>query len=289
MILVHSWGVAGSIRDAGRVGRAAFGAPRGGAVDSWSLALANRLVGNAEDAVAFESSGGLDIEVVGSAAMVAVTGAQADMVVRDGPPLGWGNPQALPQGARLRIGRLRTGARVYLAVRGGLAPGIDGQSDGRSDGQSGVRSGVRSGAELVVGDDPGTEVAGIAASPLPEPDRVTIWPGPRRNWFGRDAWRLLCSAEFVVSPASDRVGVRLSGPLLQRVVHHELPSEGVVEGAVQVPSDGHPIVMLADHPTTGGYPVIAVVDPRHVRHIAQLAPGDVVRFRAAVPPPEHSV
>jgi biotin-dependent carboxylase-like uncharacterized protein len=276
MIVVHSWGVAGSIRDAGRVGRAAWGAPRGGAVDSWSLALANRLVGNAEDAAAFESSGGLDIEVVGAAALVAVTGAQADMVVRDGPPLGWGSPQALPQGARLRIGRLRAGARVYLGVRGGLTSGIDGQPE--------ARSGMRSGAVIFVGDDPGTEVAGIAASPLPTPDRLTIWPGPRCDWFDRTAWQELCAADFVVSPASDRVGVRLSGPLLQRVVHHELPSEGVVEGAVQVPSDGHPIVMLADHPTTGGYPVIAVVDPRHVHHIAQLAPGDVVRFKAASQP-----
>jgi allophanate hydrolase subunit 2 len=82
-----------------------------------------------------------------------------------------------------------------------------------------------------------------------------------------------------VSPDSDRVGARLSGPALVRSRHEELPSEGLVEGAIQVPPDGQPIVMLADHPTTGGYPVIAVVDPADLRHVAQAAPGTTLRFR----------
>jgi len=82
-----------------------------------------------------------------------------------------------------------------------------------------------------------------------------------------------------VLPASNRIGVRLSGVALERSVTHELPSEGIVEGAVQVPNDGQPLVFLADHPTTGGYPVIAVVDPAEIGRIAQARPGDTLRFR----------
>lgn len=271
MIVVHHWGIAGSVRDAGLPGRAVWGAPRGGAVDAWSLALANRLVGNPESASGFESSGGLDVEVIEEAALVSITGARADISVRDGPPVGWGTAVALVPGARLRIGRLHDGARVYVAVRGGLGT-------------------VGSGGDVVrVGPDPGTDVATVAAVPVPPPDRLKIWPGPRLDWFERSAWQRLCAAEFRVSAMSDRVGVRLRGPRFARIVATELPSEGVVEGAIQVPPDGDPIVMLADHPTTGGYPVIAVVDRAHLRHVAQLVAGATVRFSAPFPPPDHSV
>lgn len=276
MIRVQTWGVAGSIRDGGRPGRAALGAPRGGAADAWSLRLANRLVGNGESDAGIESSGGLEVEVVDVAVLVAVTGAQADMSVRDGPPLAWGSPTVLPAGARLRIGRLRDGARTYLAVRGALASH---STDGGTDGES----------TLVVGRDPATPTATQQAVPLPSPDRLTIWPGPRRDWFDESAWLALCSGEFRVAASSDRVGVRLAGARLARRTDGELASEGIVEGAIQVPPDGDPIVMLADHPTTGGYPVIAVVDPAHLRHVAQLAAGHTIRFRAAPDAPDRAV
>ena len=89
----------------------------------------------------------------------------------------------------------------------------------------------------------------------------------------------MTSTDWTVA-SSSRVGVRLSGPLLARAAHDELPSEGLVTGAVQVPPDGQPVVMLADHPTTGGYPVIAVVDDADVGRLAQRPPGTTVRFRA---------
>jgi biotin-dependent carboxylase-like uncharacterized protein len=263
MIVVHSWGVAGSIRDGGTTGRAAWGVPRGGAVDTWSHALGNRLVGNAESAAGFESSGGLDIEILRSHALVTITGATCDLTVHGGPAVGWGTPTLLPSGARLRIGRLRDGARVYLAVRGGV----------------GIESASSTDVVCIGADAPGPPAA-VSAVPLPLPDRMAVWPGPRRDWFDPAAWSVLCSAEFVVSPMSDRVGVRMRGPELRRTVTSELPSEGLVEGSVQVPPDGDPIVMLADHPTTGGYPVIGVIDPAHLRYIAQLAAGATVRFRA---------
>ena len=262
MIRVTSWGVAGSVVDGGVPGRAWLGAARGGAVDRSSLALANRLVGNVEQAAAFESSGGLAI-TVDTATMVALTGAVAELVVTGGPPVGWGSPVALPAGATLRIARLSEGARNYLAVRGGVV-GAD--------------------SHWAAGDDPGTPAAEHAAPRRPPATEIVVWPGPRVDWFSDDAWTQLCSGTFTVTTTSP-VGTRLSGPRLERSRHDELPSEGMVEGAVQVPPDGQPIVMLSGHPATGGYPVIAVVDPAYVAHVAQAAPGTELRFRSSSPRP----
>ena len=192
-----------------------------------------------------------------SAAMIAVTGAQAD-IRSTGPPVGWGAPVSMPGGTTVHIGRVRDGARTYVAIRGGVMA-----SDGR----------------LRVGPDPGLPAAAEVAVPRPRLDVVDVWPGPRRNWFTEEAWSSLVSSTFTVAPDSNRVGVRLGGPSLDRLERRELPSEGLIEGAIQVPPNGQPIIMLADHPTTGGYPVIAVVEPAHLTHVAQLASGHTIRFR----------
>ena len=241
---VVSWGIAGSMVDAGRPGRAWLGVSRGGAVDREALALANRIVGNDTGAEGFETSGGLQLRALRTV-MVAVTGAVADLDVRGGPPVGWGSPVVLPAGAELRVGRLREGARTYVAVRTDDATGT-----------------------------PATE---------PVPHRppagvVRVWPGPRLDWFAAGAWDQLLASPYTVA-ATSRVGVRLDGPPLVRARTDELPSEGLVEGAVQVPPDGLPMIMLADHPTTGGYPVIAVLDRADLAAAAQAAPGSPLRFR----------
>lgn len=259
-------GVAGGIRDGGRPGRAHLGSSRGGAVDLDALHLVNRLLGNPAGAAALETSGGLIIRLTQDA-VVAVSGSQADLHVVGGSPLGWGTPAALPAGAMVRIGRLVGGARVYLGVRGGL---VD-----------------RTGSLVTIGPDPGRALSSASAVPRSDEDGVVIWPGPRLDWFSGSACDLLVSTSWEVRPDSDRVGVRLSGPPLERRRHDELPSEGLVEGAIQVPPDGQPIVMLADHPTTGGYPVIAVVDPSQIGRIAQGRPGGRVCFRWAATRPRR--
>jgi allophanate hydrolase subunit 2 len=259
MIHVRSWGIGGRVVGPGTPGRAWLGASRGGAVDLASFTLANRLVGNPESARSFESSGGLHF-TVDSPTMVVVTGAIVEMSVTHGPPLGWGNPVALPAGAEVRITRLLDGARAYVAVRGGLVPDGD---------------------DLRVGPDPQSPAADHIAPRRTPATEIRVWPGPRLDWFTDDAWSTLTSQEFVVTTTS-AVGTRLDGPLLERRRLDELPSEGLVEGAVQVPPDGHPIVMLAGHPTTGGYPVIAVVDPADIGAVAQAAPGSAIRFTAVM-------
>lgn len=245
MITVQSWGIAGGLVDGGRTGQMWLGKSRGGAVDLDSLILANRLVGNATSAPAYESSGGLTLQFDATTA-IAITGAVADISVSAGPSVGWGSVAVLPAGCTLRVGRVFDGARVYVAIRS---------------------------ADAV--EQPITE-----SLPRSSPaTTVGVWPGPRADWFADDAWATLCSSAFVVADTS-RVGARLSGPALERAFHRDLPSEGLVEGAVQVPPDGQPIVMLADHPTTGGYPVIGVVDPADIHHIAQAAVGTELRLTA---------
>ena len=258
MITVESWGIAGSVLGGGHAGRAWLGQSRGGALDRAALALANRLVGNAEDGAGVETSGGL-VLALHQAAMVAITGALADVVVSGGPAVGWGSPVVLPAGSRLRIGRLLDGARCYVAVRGG----VHGAGD-----------------ELIVGPDPAVPAATEGAPRRPLQTTLRVWPGPRRDWFTASAWSTLLSTPFTVTTTS-RVGVRLAGAPLVPLRHQQLPSEGLLEGAVQVPPDGHPILMLADHPTTGGYPVIAVIDDADVGHAAQAPLGSTLRFAAA--------
>lgn len=258
MITVTSWGIAGSVVGPGTVGRAWLGQSRGGAVDLAGAALANRLVGNDTGSRCLETSGGLIVRAE-RAIMVAVAGAGAEVVVTNGPPVGWGSPVVLPAGAVLQVRRVHDGARAYVAVRGGL------------DGDP---------AALQVGDDPGRSAATHPASPQPRTHTVRVWPGPRLDWAAADAWRTLLASTFTVVDTS-RVGVRLEGPAIARAVMRELPSEGMVEGAIQLPPDGHPVVMLADHPTTGGYPVIAVVDPGAMSVVAQAAVGEPLRFVAA--------
>lgn len=258
MIGVRAWGVGGRVVDAGVPGRGWLGASRGGAVDLESYTLADRLLGNTSGTQQFETSGGLVVELT-APAMLVQTGAVVELAVDGGPPLGWGSPVVLPAGCTVRIGRLIDGARAYVAVRGGL---------------------VGAGARFAVGPDPQTPAAGHPAARRPPRTEIAVWPGPRVDWFDDDALRLLTNATYVVTTTSP-VGTRLAGPALTRAVQDELPSEGMVEGAVQVPPDGQPIVMLAGHPTTGGYPVIAVVDPADVAHLAQAAPGTEIRFRPA--------
>jgi allophanate hydrolase subunit 2 len=116
-----------------------------------------------------------------------------------------------------------------------------------------------------------------------EPTELRVIPGPRDDWFRPGALEVLCGASYVVTPASDRTGLRLDGPALPRARDDELPSEGVATGALQVPPGGQPILLLADHPVTGGYPVIAVVAAADVGLAAQLRPGARLRFTLSGP------
>ncbi|MHA3703764.1 5-oxoprolinase subunit C family protein [Jatrophihabitans sp. YIM 134969] len=271
-------GAGATVQDLGRTGHAAWGVGGGGAADRAGFRLAQRLVGTAEDAAAFEVLfGGFGLRTT-TGAWVAVTGAPVPVAV--GERVGrFDGPQWVPAGATLRLGRPSAGLRIYVAVRGGLDTEV--VLGSRSvDEASGMGRAVRAGDRFEVGRAVvGPLLVDLAAVRRADPTVLTGVLGPRDEWFTAAALEAFGTSEFTVEPESDRVGVRLSGPSLDRAVRRELLSEPTIRGAVEVPADGRPIVFGADHPTTCGYPVIAVLDPESVDALAQCRPGEVVRFR----------
>lgn len=276
------------IQDAGRPGQAAVGVPASGALDPVAAAGANRLVGNAPSSAVLEL-------LLGNARLratvptwLAVTGAAGALEIQ-GPggvrPAPWSAAFRLDAGEALAVGPAEYGVRYYLAARGGVGgPAILGSRS--FDTLSGLGPApLRDGDTVPVGGGGGRlgSVPPLDALPASAPPQgevtLHVLPGPRLDWFAPAAWDALRARPWTVTAEADRVGVRLDGPPLERVRDDELPSEGVATGALQVPPSGLPILFLADHPVTGGYPVVGVVRRADVRLAAQLRPGQAVRFR----------
>ncbi|GAB4056578.1 5-oxoprolinase subunit C family protein [Catellatospora paridis] len=281
MLEVLAPGPLATVQDLGRVGYAELGVTRSGALDAGALRLANRLVGNPESDAGIEFTYGGATLRAHTSVWCALTGAPAPLSV-DGRPAPYGVAFGLPAGARLEIGLPRHGIRSYLAVSGGVAvPPVLGSRS--TDTLSGIGPDpLRSGRVLPVGPVPigagGYGVDFVPASAPGEEIRLRVRLGPRGDWFS-DAGELLRHAYTVGQ--GDRIGVRLDGPPLARAVSGELPSEGLLAGAIQVPGDGRPLVFLADHPTTGGYPVVGVVHPADLGLLAQARPGTRVFFHGS--------
>ncbi|MFD5862138.1 5-oxoprolinase subunit C family protein [Streptomyces chartreusis] len=268
-----------TVQDLGRPGHAHLGVPRSGALDAPAAALVNRLVGNPPEAAVLETTlNGCTLRPR-SAVTVAVAGAPCRVTV-DGRPVAWGAPVHVPAGALLDVGAALSGVRGYVGVSGGVAvePVLGSRS---TDLLSGLGPPpLTDGAVLPLG-PPTRPHARVDVAPQPAPPTelvLRVTPGPREDWFTAAAVRAFTSRAYRVSAASNRIGLRTEGPALERALTRELPSEGVVLGSVQVPPDGRPVVFLADHPTTGGYPVIAVVRTADLPAAAQAVPGTPVRF-----------
>ncbi|PDP87894.1 allophanate hydrolase [Glycomyces fuscus] len=269
-----------TVQDAGRFGHADLGVGRSGAADTDSYALANRLLANPPGAAALEATlGGLRVRARGPVT-VAVTGAGVPLRV-DGRGAAVNTVLHLPDGAELAMGVPDRGLRSYLGVRGGVdVPPVLGSRS--TDVLAGLGPGLPvPGALLPVGPAPADfpNVDHAPAAPVGGPEAVLrVVLGPREDWFTEGAVRTLLSSAYEVTPRSDRVGARLSGPALERARSGELPSEGMVAGSLQVPPGGEPVLFLADHPVTGGYPVVAVVCSADLPGAAQARPGTRLRF-----------
>ena len=275
-------GPATTVQDLGRPGLARLGVGPSGAADIASLRLANRLVGNAEAAAGLEVPlGGLHVRA-SAPLFVAVTGAVGPVRVGE-RDAACNAVVALDAGEVLRLGPARAGLRTYLAVRGGIvvAPVLGSRSTDVLAGLGPPQ--LRAGDVLPVGEPP-AEVPLVDLAPVAAPPggdlQLGVLLGPRDDWSTPAAVRTFLSEPYVVTPDSNRVGMRLEGPPLERGRGGELPSEGVVSGAVQVPAGGSPVVFLADHPLTGGYPVVAVVVSADLPLAGQARPGQRLRFRA---------
>lgn len=298
-------GLLTSFQDLGRPGQAGQGVSASGAMDAGSLRAANRLVGNAAGSPALEITwGGFECLSQGDT-VVAVTGAALPLHLTDASGRRWPvtthQPLALCDGDRLSLGTPHQGVRSYLAVRGGfdVAPVLGSCA---TDTLAEVGPPLpRAGSRLPVRTPAGTAVVGrpeLAPPTLPAASdevELDVVLGPRTDWFTGEAVALLSRQAWRVTPQSNRVGLRLSGaqPLARRITA-ELPSEGACWGAIQVPPSGQPVLFLADHPLTGGYPVIGAVATHHLDRAGQIPVGATVRFRIVRPfsvtpptPPAH--
>ena len=274
-VIVLATGALTTVQDVGRPGQAALGVGRSGACDRVSYRLANRLVGNAEDAAVLEVTfGGLHLRADADV-MIATTGARCAGSAPHNAPF------YLRTSQELRLGPPDSGLRTYVAVRGGFAadPVLGSCS---TDLLSGLGP-----AEISVGDvldvgGPRFPAPSVDVAPIADPDggdvTVRVVPGPRRDWFTDESWDHLVGQAYTVTSDSNRVGLRLDGEPLQRTGSQELPSEGMVRGALQIPPTGKPVLFLADHPVTGGYPVIGYVQDDDVDRCGQLRPGQTVHF-----------
>lgn len=287
MIHVHRSGLLTTIQDLGRPGHAHLGVPHAGAVDVPSLLLANRLVGNDEGAAALEITLAGPELVFDAATYVALTGAHARATV-DGHVLDMNAAHYVRTGGALSVGSVQKGVRSYLAVRGGVdvEPVLGSRS---TDTLSGVGPPkLVAGLQLPIGAATATEPCEevVPTPPIAAEPVLQVALGPRDDHFTPAAVEALCQATWTVTSKSDRVGVRLDGPPLRWRERREVRSEGMVAGSIQVPSGGQPILFLGNHPTTGGYPVIAVVVADDLPLAAQARPGSPLRFRpvaAALP------
>ncbi len=288
-------GVQTLVQDGGRHGMAGLGIAPSGALDAPSMRAANRLVGNPVDACVLESlPGGLQLRCHGRATL-AVTGAAVPLTLRAADGRAWPVPShacvALDDGDILAFGAPRAGVRSYVAVRGGwqVAP-VLGSCATDTLAHIGPPA-LQAGQRLAVGAVPAAALQATQAAEAPPPwpragDEVVldVVLGPRTDWFTPEALARLARQPWRVTPQSNRVGMRLEGAQpLPRSRTDELPSEGTVHGAIQVPANGQPVLFLADHPLTGGYPVIGAVASHHLGLAAQIPVGCSVRFNVIAP------
>lgn len=263
-----------TVQDAGRCGQGAFGIGRSGACDRDAYRLANRMVGNDDGAAVLEVTfGGLVLRADADVVLI-LTGATCAGTPHNAPI-------ALAAGEQLALGAPVTGVRTYVAVRGGIdVPRVLGSRS--TDLLAGLGPDVlAAGDRLPVGRSVG-QMPGVDVAAVPEPEGgevvVQVQPGPRRDWFTDDAWASLLNQGYTVTAQSNRVGLRLDGVPLERANTGELSSEGMVRGALQIPLSGMPVLFLADHPVTGGYPVVGYVIDDDVDRCGQLRTGQTLRF-----------
>ncbi|GAB3259829.1 5-oxoprolinase/urea amidolyase family protein [Alteromonas gracilis] len=283
-LTVRATGPLALVEDLGRRGLSGTGVGRSGAADRGALRQGNRALGNDPGAAAVEVTlGGLRVEVGDEAVGLCVTGAVGDVEI-DGRSVGSHAVTTAPAGSTVVVATPRSGLRSYLCVRGGIAvPEVLGSRS--TDVMSGLGP-----APLTPGDVLPVGPASSdypAADSLPwqridEPVELRAVRGPRADWIeDPDA---LVSTTWSASDRSNRVGMRLLGGSLRHARDEQLPSDGAWRGAIQVPPSGEPVLFLADHPVTGGYPVVAVVIDEDVDRAAQVRPGEPVRLRWVAAP-----
>jgi allophanate hydrolase len=277
-----------TVQDLGRAGYQAIGVPVSGALDGVNLRLANALVGNPPGTPALEILiSGPTFEVTADTVRVALVGAGASLAVGvERARVDTGQSVTLPRGEVIEIVAGRQSACCYLAVEGGIAVSLVlgsastyvraaiGGLDGRA-----LRQGDFVPLALTrASDRPELRLSSPMPATADQPIRVVL--GPQQEYFAEETIIKLLDGEFRISQSADRMGMRLDGPLLQHRHGWDIVSDAIMTGAIQVPGSGQPILLLADHQTTGGYPKIATVISADLPVVGRRRPGDTMRFAA---------
>ena len=284
---VLSPGLHTTVQDLGRIGYQHIGVPVSGALDGFGLRLANALVGNLQGMAALEILGsGPSFEIAADTARIALVGSGASIGIRGERPrvVAAGQSVTVRRGEVLQISLGRQSACCYLAVERGIAvPRVLGSAStcvraalGGLNGRALQHDDVVPLATAYASER--GEVRAPVRPPAPADQPIRIILGPQQNYFRKEALQALLGAEFRVSKDADRMGMRLDGPLLRHRRGWDIVSDAIATGAIQVPGSGQPIVLLADHQTTGGYPKIATVISVDLPTLARCRPGDPLRF-----------
>jgi antagonist of KipI len=295
-------GLLTTVQDLGRMGMQQYGVIVSGAMDSFALRIANLLVSNEEHEAVLEITLSGPSLLFEHDALIAISGADLSPSIGDQTVPAW-RPIWVRAGSQLDFGAPVRGCRAYLSVAGGIdvplvmhsrstylrakLGGLEGRPLANGD-RIPFRSESRQAFEMMKGlaeraiDRPFHSTSWFACTDLPgytDHPTIRVMPGGQHEWFTEESQIAFVSEEYRVTPQSDRMGYRLSGPSVRFRLRRELISEAVTFGTIQVPADGQPIILMADRPTTGGYAKIAQVATVDLPILAQLKPGSKIRFQ----------
>ena len=292
MIRIADPGPQTTVQDLGRAGQLRYGIPPSGPIDVRALVIANRLVGNADGAAGLECTLMGPRFTVEAACAIAVAGAEAPITINGNAAEPWAT-LALSPGDTVRIAAARAGVRIYVAFSGGLdvppalgsratylrgrLGGLEGRSLKRDDVLRLFPAALPSPRRLAPSEIPPLDV---------EPE-IRVVLGPQADRFTAEGIAAFLGGTYEMLPQSDRMGARLAGPRIAHARGHDIISDGIALGSIQVPGDGQPIVLLVDRQSTGGYTKIATVGSFDIGRIGQVKPGQRVRFRAVEVPEAH--
>jgi len=285
MIRIVDPGPQTTVQDLGRAGQLRYGIPPSGPMDVRAFVIANRLVGNADGAAGLECTLMGPRFTVQTACAIAVTGAEAPVTVNDVAAEAW-TTLALAPGDTVRVAATRVGLRIYVAFSGGLdvPPALGSRATylrGRLGGLEGRALKRDDVLRLFPAPMPAARRLAPASVPALEAEpEIRVVLGPEADRFTADGIAAFLGGPYEMLPQSDRMGARLKGPRIAHARGHDIISDGIALGSIQVPGDGQPIVLLVDRQSTGGYTKIATVGSFDIGRIGQVKPGQRVRFRA---------
>ena len=280
-------GIFDTIQDLGRYGFQQYGIPISGAMDSYALRIGNRLLGNEENKAGIEiSTPGLSLEVLNQT-VITITGANFNPTINNSPASMW-EALEVKKGDVISFNQTKSGCRSYLLVIGGIdVPIVLGSNSTYVRGKiGGLKGRPLKKADIINIGNPNQKLQDIIGKKVPannlpayhEENEIRVILGPQDDYFTKNGLHTFLNYFYEITVNSDRMGYRLKGPKIESKNGSDIITDGIPLGSIQVPNDGMPIIMLADHQTTGGYAKIATVISVDIDKLAQMKPGNKIKF-----------